>query len=160
MYFRYTLYRFLLSSHYIVESPSKTTVCVRLGDCSFDTPCINFYELLVISLSLLPLCETQTRNWQSQNVASMLATLWGCSLIDTFLFALEFAVNTDSRCCHMQYKISGQRPKRSQVLWYIPRSTLSTTEIQKHCCKLRYKYFIIEGLLQKMKTRHFTGNNP
>ena len=112
---------------------------------SFGTPCIYFYELFIISLSLLPLCWTQTRNWQSQNVASVLATLWGCSLIDTVLFTLEVAVNTDSRRCHTHYKISGQRPERCQLLCYKPRSTSFTTQIQTQCCKLRYTYFIIRG---------------
>jgi hypothetical protein len=51
----------------------------------------------------------------------------------------------------MQYKISGQRPERCKALCYKPRSTSSTTEIQMHCRKLKYKYYIIKGRAQDMK---------
>jgi hypothetical protein len=36
-----------------------------------------FYELFIIELSSLPVYGTQARNWQSQNVALVLAALWG-----------------------------------------------------------------------------------
>jgi len=128
-----------------------TTGCITTGDCSFGTHSIYFYELFIITLSPLPLCWTQTRNWQSQNVASVLATLWGCSLIDTVLFTLQVAVNTDSRRCRTQWKISGQRPERCQVLCYKPRSTSFATRFQTQCCKLRYKYFVIRGWVKDTK---------